>query len=188
MSKTFASEDYKLDFDGHFCHEGCHHDKAILNEMVIQDVLTYFNPNDLPHRDYSYLIPFVKYVGRKNDIFKFFVPNKYNGWNTYLQFLEWDQVVNDMSLTAPEAARMLVWVGNVRYHCPCPAFKFWGHSYQSTMLDLSIIPQTIPAPIRDPNGKGLVCKHLIVMLRVSKFHTGTIAKEIAQLRKERGLR
>jgi hypothetical protein len=53
----------------------------------------------LPHRDYSHLIKYVKYVGYKGNTLKFFVPNKFNGWNTYIQFKEWnDQVTLPLKL------------------------------------------------------------------------------------------
>src|SRR6478752_1360265 len=113
----------------------------VLDEEYYKDSMVKVDPNWLPHNDYSKLIPFVRYVGTKGDTMKFFVPNKYNGWNTYIQFVEWREQVADVDLKANEAAKLLLWAGNVRVHCPCPAFKFWGMQYIMTQKDAAIIPE-----------------------------------------------
>jgi hypothetical protein len=165
----------------HYFHDDTPH---VLDEMFYKDLMAEINPNNLPHRDYAPLIPYVRYVGNKQNIMKFFVPNKYNGWNTYIQFVEWDEQVADNSITAVEASRLLLWGANLRLQCPCPAFKFWGMQYILTQLDAAIIPEIRYPHIRNPNLKGVVCKHLGRSLKVLPFHLGNIASAIKEQRKE----
>jgi len=156
----------------------------VLDEEYYKDIMVKIDPNWLPHNDYSKLIPYVRYVGTKSNIMKYFVPNKYNGWNTYVQFVEWHDQVIDPDLTAPEAARLLLWAANIRVHCPCPAFKFWGMQYIMTKKDAAIIPEVRYPHIRNPQLKGVVCKHLNRTLKVLPFHLGDMASAIKEQRKK----
>jgi hypothetical protein len=97
----------------HDLHPYFHDDTPhVLDEEYYKDIMRQIDPNWLPHNDYSKLIPYVRFVGIKQDITKFFVPNKYNGWNTYIQFPEWEEQVLDASLKAPDVAKLLIWACN----------------------------------------------------------------------------
>ena len=165
-------------------HDHYFHDEKpyILDEVFYKDFMAEINPNNLPHKDYAPLIPYVRYIGTKDNIMKYFVPNKYNGWSTYIQFVDWDEQLKDNSIDANEAARLLLWSGNIRVHCPCPAFKFWGSQYILTQLDAAIVPELRMPHIRNPHLKGIVCKHLNRCLKVQPFHLGDMAREIKKQR------
>jgi hypothetical protein len=156
----------------------------VLDEEYYKDIMQAVDPNWLPHNDYSKLIPYVRYVGTKKNTMKYFVPNKYNGWNTYIQFPEWDDQMLDPSLTVNDAAKLLLWAGNVRVHCPCPAFKYWGMQYIMTQKDAAIVPEDRYPHIRNPNLKGVVCKHLNRTLKVLPFHLGDMASAMKEQRAE----
>jgi hypothetical protein len=141
----------------------------------------------LPHRDYSHLIKYVKYVGYKGNTLKFFVPNKFNGWNTYIQFKEWNDQVTDTDYSATEAARLLLWGGNLRLHCTCPAYHFWGMQYINTQHDAAIVPEPRFPAIRNPQLLGFTCKHLTRTLRVLPFHLGDMANAIKNQRAEQDI-
>jgi hypothetical protein len=157
---------------------------VILDEMQFSDLMHVLDPRDLPYRDYAPLIKYVKYVATQDSVMKFFVPSptKINRWGTYIQFVEWRAQVADASLTAPEAARLILWSGNLRIHCQCPAYLFWGMQYIDTQLDIAIWPEMRFPGIRNPNLKGIACKHLIRTLKVLPFHLGDMAKAINQQR------
>lgn len=93
-------------------------------------------------------------------------------------FDDWEQIGSDPDLSFIERARMLLWVGNVRLHCTCPSFLYWGYQYICTVLDSAIYPEERYPRIRNPKERGIVCKHLNVTLRVLPFHSGEIAREI----------
>jgi hypothetical protein len=140
--------------------------------------------HNLPHRDWAPLIKHVKYVEREQNIFKFFVPNKYNGWETYVQFSEWDDVVGDITYNPVDSARLLIWSGNLRLHCPCPSYKFWGYQYLLTQKEAAIIPEDRFPTIRNPNLQGVCCKHLRRVMKVLPFQSGKIAAEIKKARED----
>lgn len=160
----------------------------ILDEVYYKNMMQKIVPGWLPHRDYSHLIKRVQYQGRSRpDTMKFFVPNHYNGWMTFIRFDEWDNEVADLEQNPAEAARLLFWGANIRLHCDCPAFTYWGYQYMLTQTDSSIIPETRFPHIRNPNLKGIMCKHLIRTAKVLPFHLGDMAKNINQDRQSRNL-
>jgi hypothetical protein len=149
-----------------------------VDEITYKDIMNVISPNDLPHKDYSKLIKFVRYVEMRKDTMKFFVPNIYNGWNFYVQFVDFNEQVQDKSINAVECARLLLWESNIRVHCTCPAFRFWGSEYVLTQLDAAIIPENRFPHIRNPFLKGIVCKHGARTLKVLNFHLGDLAAYI----------
>lgn len=157
-------------------------------KQIVKDITKNNVPGEivqnLPHRDWAPLIKYVRYHGHGGGIFRFFVPNRYNGWFTYIQFEDWDTTLCDHDLNAPEVARLLLWVGNVRVHCPCPAFKYWGYQYIMTQKDSAILPEIRYPHIRNPQLKGVVCKHLNRTIKVLPFHLGIIAAEVKKDRAE----
>lgn len=153
-----------------------------LDEVTYKDIMQEINPANLPHRDYAPLIPYVRFVGYKRNIFKFFVPNKYNGWETYIRFDEFANEILDTRANPVEASRLLLWSGNISVHCGCPAYRYWGYQYIMTQLDGAIEPEGRYPSIRNPNLKGVVCKHLNRTMKVLPFHLGDIASAIREQR------
>jgi hypothetical protein len=154
--------------------------------MYYKDFMGEIMPNNvagkrmtkLPFRDWQPLLKAVDYQLTKKNTMKFFVHSGLNGWETYVQFKEWNEQVDDTTLNANEAARLLFWGGNLRLHCTCPSFSYWGFQYILTQLDAAIVPEDRFPHIRNPELKGIVCKHLNKTLKVLPFHMGDMAKEI----------
>jgi hypothetical protein len=161
-----------------------HHHPTMLNEITAKDMRHIIDPSDLPHRDYAPLLKSVKYVETRENIMKFFVqsPTKINKWNFYVQFVEWNAQVADTSINAVEAARLLYWAGNIRVHCGCPSFLFWGYEYILTQLDAAMVPEVRFPHIRNPQLKGILCKHGRRVIMVLGAHLGDIAQAIKQQR------
>jgi hypothetical protein len=171
-------------------HPYFHDDHPVmLDEMVYKDLLHAIDPSDLPHRDYAPLVKYVKYVDTLEDTMKFFVPSptpaKYivqypdlNYWENYIQFVQWDQVLLDRSLTAVEAARLLLWGADLRIFCTCPAYLYWGMKYIDTQLGIAIYPEDRFPHIRNPELRGIACKHQRRTIKVLPFHLGDMAKAI----------
>lgn len=164
-----------------------HLDETIeLEEVYYKDIMAKVIPGWLPHRDYSHLVKSVHYKGHKGNTMRFFVPNRYNGWHNYIRFEEWDEQVQDLSITPVEASRLLFWGANIKLHCTCPAFLFWGSQYILTQANAAIVPEVRYPHIRNPQMKGIVCKHLKKTLKVLPFHLGDIAKAIKEDRARLG--
>lgn len=180
----------------HHIHSYFHDDiPAQLNEEtykgLIRDVTNNNVPGEivhnLPHRDWAPLIKYVRYFDRDQGFFKFYVPNKYNGWFTYVQFTDWNEVVRDTSYNVNDSSRLLLWGGNLKLHCPCPSYRYWGYQYILTQKDAAIIPEERYPRIRNPQLKGVCCKHLRRTLKVLPFHLGDIATGIRKDRADWGL-
>lgn len=157
---------------------------AILDEEYYKQLMATYVPGWLPYNDYSPLIPYVKYDGHKGNTFRYFVPNRFNGWNTYIRFVEFSDVVNDREYNAAESSRLLLWGGNLQLHCGCPAYLFYGMNYILTTKDAAIVPEKRFPSIRNPQLKGGMCKHLIRSMKVLPFHLGDIARAVKEAREE----
>jgi len=175
----------------HYPHKNPYFDDdhpEMLDEITYKDILHIIDPRDLPHRDYAPLIKYVKFVGIKESVIKFFVPSptRINEWNTYIQFIEWNAQVRDTNIDANEAARLLLWAGDIRVHCGCPSFLFWGYEYILTQLDAAMRPEMRYPRIRNPQLRGIACKHLRRTIKVLPFHLGDMASVIKQQREHFG--
>lgn len=161
-----------------------------LFEMTYKDLMREIIPGlpagayspKLPHKDWQALIRSVHYDGFKKDTFRFLVPSRLNAWQVYVQFDQFNQLVNDHDLTAPEAARLMLWTGDVRVHCNCPSFLFHGYKYILTQLDASIYPEGRFPKIKNPDLKGVACKHARRTLQVLPFQLGPIASAVKTVR------
>ena len=153
-----------------------------LQEFTVKDIKTILDPRDLPHRDYAPLLKNVKLRAIRNNTMKFFVRNNLNGWFSYVRFVEWDAQVKDLSIDATEAARLLLWSGNVQIHCLCPSFAFHGYAYILTQLGAAIVPEVRFPHIRNPKLLGIACKHLRRVIPVLPFYLGDMAAAIKQQR------
>jgi len=159
-----------------------------LDEFTVKDISKIINPTDLPHRDYEPLLRSVKWEGCKQNICKWLVLNSMNGWNTYVQFMDWDQQLQDTSINAREMANLLMWSGDIRFHCTCPAYRFWGMQYICTQLGCAIIPENRFPHVRNPQLKGIFCKHGRKLFRVIQFQRGFIAGAIKRQRDALGIK
>ena len=173
MEKIFTPMD-----DGYWDDEH----PPVLDEVNYKEILHHIDPRDLPHRDYAPLIPFVRYVATKQNTMKFFVPNRFNGWNVYIRFPQWKSQVNDLSLTAPDAAKLVLWADDIQIHCGCPSFKFYGYQYILSQLNAAIIPETRFPHIKNPLLKGIACKHCRRTIKVLPFHLADMASSIKSQR------
>jgi hypothetical protein len=50
---------------------------------------------------------------------------------------------------------------DVKVHCTCPAFRWWGSWYTLEQRDTALLPEGLSAPTtRDPELSNIICKHL----------------------------
>lgn len=98
--------------------------------------------------------------------------------NTVL-FEDWDEVGNDPATQGwRDKAMFLIWASNVRLNCNCESFFWWGYQYVLTQLDASIFPVNVFPKVRNPQVRGVVCKHMNRVLRSLPFYNGEIATEM----------
>lgn len=99
-------------------------------------------------------------------------------YNLDVQFDQWDEVGNDPDFNFAEKARLLLWVGDVRMSCSCPSYLYHGYQYLLTAMDAAIHPEERPPHVKNPDQRGIVCKHLSRLLRHLPFYSGQIATEL----------
>jgi 2'-5' RNA ligase len=80
------------------------------------------------------------------------------------------------------AARLATTDGNIKVHCDCPAYKYWGFQYIDTTRGAALRREGRYPAVRNPGLRGTVCKHLHQVLQVLPFNAPKIASEMATRR------
>lgn len=93
---------------------------------------------------------------------------------------EWDSLIDEQSLSPIQRARQLMFDGNLELHCTCPSFLFWGYQYLLTQIDAALMPEGRPPVKKNPNHRGIVCKHLHRTIKTFPFYASDLAKYIRQ--------
>lgn len=174
--------------DSHALHEVCRprlsvNLRSYLGEATYTEIANLIDPNFLNQKVRAAQLQRVEYVGFNQDIMQFQIPSSeydknHLKYGNLVKFDEWEEIGQDGSLTAPEKARMLLWVGNIKLHCTCPSFLYWGYQAILTVLDAAVYPEDRFPKTRNPRELGSVCKHLNLLLQVLPFQSGRIASEI----------
>jgi len=153
-----------------------------LNEYTYKDIAQLIDGGFLSQKIRSDDLKRVEYDYIDNDgTIHFLVPSsehQSNGikYRNMVQFMEWDQIGQDGELRDyTERARMLLWQGSIKLYCTCPSFLYWGYQWLLTVLDASIYPEDREPRVRNPQHRGICCKHLNRVLRVLPFYSGRIA-------------
>lgn len=158
-------------------------DVRALNEATYKEIASMIDGNFLSQKVRADALDGITLSGFDNNIMKFLINSSDYATNRIqyqcsVQFDEWDQIGPDPEFNYAEKARMLLWVGNIRLHCTDPSYLYWGYNYLLSVLDAAIYPEERKPVIRNPQERGIVCKHLNRILRVLPFYSGDIAKEL----------
>lgn len=63
-------------------------------------------------------------------------------------------------------------VDDVKIHCQCPAFQYWGPAYNSTQEGYNLEGREHrPPDVRDPNREVKICKHVARVIRSIRSFT-----------------
>ena len=155
-----------------------------VNEATYKELGTLIDGNFLNQKVRADELSGINLVGfEPEDVMNFHVNSSKHTRNRIrytnsIQFDEWDEIGADPDFNFMEKARLLLWVGNIRVHCTCPSFLYWGYQYMCTVLDAAVYPEERFPRIRNPQERGIVCKHLNRVLRVLPFHNAQIASEL----------
>lgn len=155
-----------------------------LNEATYKEIASAIDPNFLNQRVRANALSGIRFVGfSDSNIMNFsvnsskFSENRIRYVNSVL-FEQWEEVGADPDFNFMERARLLLWASDIRLHCTCPSFLYWGYQYILTVLDAAIYPEERFPNIRNPGERGVVCKHMNRILRVLPFHSTEIASEL----------
>lgn len=91
---------------------------------------------------------------------------------------QWQDVIDDESLSPIERSRLLMYDGQIQLNCTCPSFLYHGYRFILAKQGASIFPEIRPPVVRNPRQRGIVCKHMHKVIKAYPFYTGNFAKFI----------
>lgn len=163
----------------------CESHTTSLNEMTYKDITKGIDGNFLRQQVRAAVLTGVKLGSINSDehlmLFKVDSAEKdKNGiiYDCAIRFKDWDYVVDDTEYKPIERARLLMFEGDLELNCTCPSFLYWGYRYILTQLDASIVPEDRPPNVRNPQLRGVVCKHLNRVIKAFPFYSGDLAHHI----------
>lgn len=154
-----------------------------LNEATYKELAGMIDGNFLNQKIRADALNGIKLAGIEGNTMQFLINSSEYAQNRIqyqcsVQFDQWEEVSQDTDLNFVEKARLLLWVGNIRLHCTDPSFLYWGYQYLLTALDAAVYPEERKPQVKNPDERGIVCKHLNRILRVLPFYSGDIAKAL----------
>lgn len=158
-----------------------------LDELGYKDIVHGIDENFLQQKVRAAALEGVRLAGI-NDSQKamtFFIKSaEYNkNSTTYantVRFKAWDSVVDDTELKPIERSRLLMFQDDIEVNCTCPSFLYWGYRYILSQMDASIFPENRPPVKRNPQMRGIVCKHLNRTMKAFPFYSGDLARHIKE--------
>ena len=152
----------------------------VINEATYKEITTLIDDNFLSQKVRADALSGIFHRGFDDNTMIFEVNSSEYETNriryrNLIQFDQWNEVGQDTDLDFAEKSRMLLWAGDIRLHCTCPSFLYYGFNYILTVLDSAIWPEERKPVVRNPNDRGVVCKHLRRVLQVLPFYSGDIS-------------
>lgn len=98
-------------------------------------------------------------------------------WYQTIQMLDLQEAMR-LQDTSWRDKVMLAIAGDLKVHCTCPAFNYWGYRYIITQLGAAIYPQPLEPDVRNPSRRGVICKHLATVLQVLPFWWADIGRDL----------
>jgi hypothetical protein len=154
-----------------------------LTEATYKQIAAKIDDNFLQQKLRAAALEGVRLAGVQDKSLIFYVKssNYTENETTYtnvVHFDEWDDFIDDPTASPLERARLLMYLGNVKLHCTCPSFLFWGYQYLLHQMGSAVMPEDRPSVKRNPLHRGIVCKHLNRTLKAFPFYTGDLARYI----------
>lgn len=122
-----------------------------------------------------------RYLGITRDYVVNMEVDSSTGSGSYIVRIKLDEYpdIADMEdLDTREKVRLSL-AGDMKLHCTCPAFKWWGYEYITTQLDSnSHSVQDIYPHVRNPKLEGVICKHCYRAFKMFGSNWVRIAKDI----------
>lgn len=102
-------------------------------------------------------------------------------YHVFVLFEDFYTIGKDVDIGFEDAIDYAITYGDVHIRCNCPAQSFWGYNFIDTELKaLYGIPLERRFPkIRNPNLKGVMCKHIDAVIQWIFRNKETIAKMFA---------
>jgi len=100
-------------------------------------------------------------------------------WQQKIRLLDLETALKLKGMTLLDRVKLAV-SGDLEVYCSCPSWTFHGFAYIASQLGYGFKedPEHRFPKVRNPQLAGTTCKHLITVLQVLAFHSGSLAKNI----------
>lgn len=150
-----------------------------LDEATYRQISYYFDDNFLQQKVRAAQVGPVKLdkIDGETGTMIFTVRGLTDTYTNLVQMVEWEDVAWEDDLNPIARARLLLFDGNLKLNCECPSFLYYGFQYLLTTLDNAAVrPETRPPVKRNPKQRGIVCKHMRLVLGAFPFYSADLAK------------
>ena len=110
--------------------------------------------------------------------------NNRTAWYQTVAFLDFDDAMSIEDEPLKDRVNIMATTGNIALNCDCPAFRYYGYKYIITSLEANTDHEFeadlegMYPKVRNPDLKGVICKHLALVLRVMPFWIADFAGDI----------
>lgn len=121
------------------------------------------------------------YLGMTEDYTMFFRVPSSTGRGTYtvrVTLADYPEIAQDEDLDVREKVRLAI-TGNLKLHCNCPAFLYYGYDYILSQLDARAHGEENRFPrIKNPHLQGVMCKHCLKVMEAFPYNWTRAASDI----------
>lgn len=164
--------------------------KELLSKVNKQFIGHGKKTRELPLKNKSgskYKRSYVKKIKNKKEVFVEFETKSATGKGSYTQtitilglYSRLKKLKNRRTSNIKKTIDEAIKNNDLKIYCECPAFLYWGYKYINTQ-EKNVPPkrkENRPPDIRNPKRKGIMCKHLNLVLDVFPFNSIQMAKEL----------
>lgn len=188
LVNTLMKVDLKLEDNGDLWAVLTRHEEnALLNELTYKNIVSMIDNEFLAQKIRASALEGVKLssINDEQGEMIFFVKSSlYNKNSTIyantVKFKEWNDVVDEEDLNPIGRARLLMFDGNLELNCTCPSFLYHGYRFLLDKNKSSIFPEPRPPVKRNPQQRGIVCKHMHRVIKAFPFYSSNLANHIKQ--------
>ena len=164
-----------------------------LDEATYKELKSLYDDNFLKQKYRTSVLEKSSYIGMIENTMYFKVNSsefEKNGilYTNRIEFEEFFEQAKDVNTSTSDIANLLMNYGNIKVHCTCPSFLYWGYQYLSTAIDASVEPENRNPVIKIPDERGIVCKHLRKTLNALPFQKDFLKAGIDDYRKRTGIK
>ena len=165
--------------------------ESLIQEITVNDLKKDFKGTSKPHdglvdrsKDVDVRLEKITDDGVMHWTAKAVTTKGVERWKQEVKLKDWDEALELDDLNFKERANLAIF-GDLEVSCNDPSWLYWGYKYIATQLDYNEGDSENRAPkIRNPNEEGVVCKHLISVLKALPFYISEVAGAMKKVKGE----
>ena len=158
-------------------------DEEVLNEADYKEIQMFIDNEFLKQKVRADALEGVRFKGVEDSSLVFSVKSSIHKdnniiYSNVINIVDWNVFIDDETYNPIDRARALMMQSDLKVHCTCPSFLFWGYQYLLTQIDAAVVPEDRPPNKRNPQQRGIICKHLNRTFRSYPFFVTDFASYI----------